>query len=352
MRGLLDAGWTVTAAEQVLRFGDGNPFHFDMQTGELVYQQVGKRGGGAGGRGRQLKYQVVPPAGCPEHVEPTPPCCFPAPPCPRLPQPRMTTSSGQVVPGGLRMVLDLGELPDGTARPIDFLLQQRSDYSQNRMRRPTARQIEQARQLVSLLDGAVLMDDRASGSGGLGGVLHGRRGNTQHIAASVSLDLAQPQNKAPGSARIQGGDWDAAQRITFFFHPTDPHGHTLGMHDSGARRGMGGGRASGPGTAAERAELRTAEAAAALGVALPANGAAAQEAAAPEQMHCYWCHALSPGGTIGWVKMALEGTTMQRKQPAGIKRRLCNACKVVHYKAGLTGPRPAAALCPGCNGCS
>lgn len=38
-RGLLDV-WRCVAAQLVLRFGEGNPDHFDAQTGELVYQQV------------------------------------------------------------------------------------------------------------------------------------------------------------------------------------------------------------------------------------------------------------------------------------------------------------------------
>lgn len=256
----------------------------------------------------------------------------------------MVTSSGKEQTPGLRLLLDIGELPDGAERLITFKLQQRASYSKPRRARPSAAQLQAASEQLSLLDGAVFLDDRASGSGGLGGLLHGRGGNAQRIGASLSLDLALAQHRAPGAS----GLWkvsDAIEQIITFFHPTTPMGRSP-VFDAGSRRGIGGGMGSGPGTAAERASVRVAAAAEELGMALPPDGSAAAEPAT-EDLHCYWCHTLAPGveGARG-SKPRWRGLVV-----AGRRRRLCGACQTTHGRDGLSGVRPAAMLCPGCSNC-
>ena len=117
---------------------------------------------------------------------------------------------------------------------MGFRLQQREDYTMPRTSRPTAAQLAAAHEQLSLLDGAVFMDDRASGSGGLGGLLHGRGGNEERIGFTISVDLALAQHGAPGSSGLWG---PTSNQIMSFFSATEPQGHFGSRNPTASGRG-------------------------------------------------------------------------------------------------------------------
>jgi hypothetical protein len=242
------------------------------------------------------------------------------------------------VPSGFRLLLDLGDLPSGTERPLTFKLQ-RWHSTSPRLFQPPEKMISQAPQVHSTLAGAVFMDGAMAGSGGIGAMLHGRQGSDTAVGATLSLDLAVARIGRRRGERGLALD-GASQRVAEFFLGTKPRNQNP-QRSSGARRGGG---KSGPGTAAEKAAERAAAAASQLGVGLPPGGAAAAAPVAADQLHCFWCHALSAGTgeTCMWGTYTCEGT----------KHRVCVACGVALNRNALGSERPAAVLCPGCPGCT
>ena len=240
------------------------------------------------------------------------------------------------MPSGLRLLLDVGDLPSGDERPLTFKLQKRSSR-EPRLFQPNEKVVEAAQQVHSTLAGAAFMDGAMAGSGGIGGMLHGREGSDTAVGATLSLDLAVARWDRKKGERGLALD-STSQRVAEFFSGTKPRNQNP---QQGAR---GGGGRSGQGKAAEKAAERATAAASELGVALPAGGAVAAAPAAPDRMHCFWCHALTPGTgeTCSWGTYNHNGT----------RRRGCVACISALNRNVLGSERPAAALCPGCRSCT
>lgn len=259
-------------------------------------------------------------------------------PCPAvLLQAQLPTTNGKGMASGLRLLLDLGELPYGTDRPLTFKLQQRRSTNP-RLYQPTEAAVSKAQKVHSTLAGAVFMDGLMAGSGGMGGVLHGRYGSETAIGATLSLDLAVAHwGRVPGERGLALDS--SSQRVAEFFSDTKPKNHSQPQQSSGALRGRG---RWGTGTAADNAAERTAAAASQLGVALPPGGAPATAPTAADQLHCFWCHTLRPG----------SGETCEWLRAGSVNRRVCVACGGGLNRNVMGSERPAAVLCPGCPGCA
>ena len=195
-----------------------------------------------------------------------------------------------------------------------------------------------ARELLALSSGCVLMDEFAAGSGRQGSVLHGRYGD----GPTLSVDLALPQRTNKGAAGLGGTTFN--ERIVSFFSPTRPKYHHV-VYSSGSRRGHGSGYRHS--TAAEQVEERAAAA-----LQRWHEGQEGWEEGQEEgQEHCYFCGVDVPGppATRG------RDPHWSRWQHGGAMHRFCAACATAARGGKLPDERPAAAVvrcADGCAGCN
>lgn len=221
------------------------------------------------------------------------------------------------MPGGIRLLLDLGDLETGEARTMRFTTQG-------------------GEVLLELQDALVGMDEAAAGSGGLGNLLHGRYGRAGRLGATLSFDLALPSlTKQLGQGLPRRG---GAMR---FFVPQDKTPRGVASRVQG-RRGSryGDSKPSYDASAAARAAAAAAE--------LEQLGYQPGEAL-PE--HCYVCLALTvspPPRFQTGRKRYWEFLTV-----SGVRRRVCSACSRQVPIAMPARQPPAVQFCTsGCAGCT